>query len=113
MDSCSISRGCRGFFLPCFTDGFFENFEGVQVVEKGGRPKKFVGPPSRNACDGAVCGDGDVRGKFLCAWGKEELVVGAAKDASGVGVKLDVYNLGVISAADVDEGVELDADRAF
>jgi len=28
-------------------------------------------------------------------------VVGAAKDASGVGDKLDVYNLGVISAADL------------
>jgi len=31
----------------------------------GGRPKKFVGPPSRNAFDGVVCGDCDVRGKFL------------------------------------------------
>ena len=44
---------------------------------KDGRPKLFVGPPSCNAFHGAVCGDGDARGKFLYAWGEEELVVGA------------------------------------
>ena len=32
-------------------------------------------------------------GKFLCARGKEEWVVGAAKDASGVGINLYVYDL--------------------
>ena len=30
-----------------------------------------------------------------------------------MGINLDVPDLGVISSADVDEGVELDADRAL
>ncbi len=41
----------------------------------------------------------------MCAWGKEELVIGAAKDASGVGVHLYVDNLGVVGTSDVNEGV--------
>ncbi len=52
-------------------------------------------------------------GEFLRVWGKEELVVGAAKDASGVGVDLDVDNLGMVGASDIDEGVELEANGAF
>ena len=74
-------------------DGFFKDFKGVHVVEKDGRPEKFVGPSSRNAFDGVECGDGYVWGKFLCAWSKEELVVGATTDASGVGINLYVYDL--------------------
>ncbi len=62
-------------------------------MEKDGRPKKFVGPPSRNAGCVVVCGEGDVRGKVLCAWGEEKLVVGAAKDLAGVGIDLNVYDL--------------------
>ena len=62
-------------------------------MEKDGRPKECAGPPSRNAFCGVVSGDGDVRGKFLCAWGEEELVVGAAKDVAGVGIDLYVYDL--------------------
>ncbi len=54
-----------------------------------------------------------MRGEVLCAWGEEELMVGAAKDASGVGVDMDVDNLGVVGASDVDEGVELEADGAL
>ncbi len=49
----------------------------------------------------------------MCAWGEEELMVGAAKDASGVGVDLYVDNLGVVGASDVDEGVELEANGAL
>ncbi len=49
----------------------------------------------------------------MCARGKEELVVGTAEYASGVGVDKDVYDLGGISSADVDEGVELYTDGAF
>jgi hypothetical protein len=62
-------------------------------MEKDGNPEEFVGPPSRNTFGGVVCGDGDVRGKFLCAWGEEELVVDAAKDAPGVGVDLYLNDL--------------------
>ena len=40
-------------------------------------------------------------------------MVGAAKDASSVGVDLYVDHLGVVGASDVDEGVELEADGAF
>ena len=54
-----------------------------------------------------------MRGEFLCARGEEELVVGSAKDAAGVGVDIEVNDLGVVCAADGDEGVELDAGRAF
>ena len=54
---------------------------------------------------GVVGWDGGVRGEFLCAWGKEELMVGAAKDASGVWVDVDVDDLGVVGASDIDEGV--------
>jgi hypothetical protein len=49
----------------------------------------------------------------LCARGEEELVVGSAKDAAGVGVDIEVNELGVVCSADGDEGVELDAGRAF
>ena len=52
-------------------------------------------------------------GEFLCAWGEEELMVGAAKDASCVGVDLYVDYLGVVGASDVNEGVKLEADGAF
>ncbi len=51
--------------------------------------------------------------EFLCAWGKEELMVGAAKDASGVGVDVYVDNLGVVGASDIDEGGKLEADGAL
>ena len=54
-----------------------------------------------------------MRGEFLCAWGEEELMVGASKDASCVGVDLYVDYLGVVGASDVDEGVKLEADGAF
>jgi hypothetical protein len=54
-----------------------------------------------------------VRGEFLCVRGEEELVVGSAKDATGVGVDIEVNELGVVCAADGDEGVELNAGRAF
>ena len=49
----------------------------------------------------------------MCARGEEELVVGAAKNASGVGIDLYVDDLRVIGSADIDEGIELDADRAL
>ena len=62
-------------------------------MKKDGSPKEFVGPPSRKAFGGVVGGEGDVRGKFLCAWAEEELVVGAAKDVAGVGIDLNVYDL--------------------
>ncbi len=52
-------------------------------------------------------------GEFLCTWGKEKLMVGAAEDAAGVGVDLDVDDLGVVGAWDVDEGVEFYADWAL
>ena len=39
-------------------------------------------------------------------------MIGASKYASCVWIELYVYDLRVISTADVDEGVELDADRA-
>ncbi len=52
-------------------------------------------------------------GEFLCAWGEEELMVGAAKDASGVGVDMYVDNLGVVGASDVDESMKLEADGAL
>ena len=74
-------------------NGFFKYFQGVHVMEKDGRQEEFVGPPSRNAIGGVVCGDGDVRGKFLYAWGEEELVVGAANNVVGVGVHLNMYDL--------------------
>ncbi len=74
---------------------------------------ELVGPPSRNAFDGVVCGDGDVRGKFLCARDEKKLMVGAAKNASGVGIDLYMDDLRVIASANVDEGIELDADRAL
>jgi hypothetical protein len=54
---------------------------------------------------GVVGWDGGVRGEFLCAWGKEELMVGAAKDVLGVWVDVDVDDLGVVGASDIDEGV--------
>ncbi len=54
-----------------------------------------------------------MRGEFLCAWSEEDVMVGAAKDASCVGVDLYVDNLGVVSASDGDEGVKLEADGAF
>ena len=54
---------------------------------------------------GVVGWDGDVRGEFLCAWGKEELMVGAAKDVLGVWVDVDVDDLGVVGASNIDEGV--------
>ena len=54
-----------------------------------------------------------MRGEFLCARGEEELVVGSAKDAAGVGVDIEVNDFEVDCAADGDEGVELDAGRAF
>ena len=54
-----------------------------------------------------------MRGEFLCAGGEEELMVGAAKDASCVGVDLYVDYLGVVGASDGDEGVKLEADGAL
>ncbi len=84
---------------------FFEDLEGVDVGYKDDRPEEFVGPPTRDSFGGIVCWDGDVWGEFLCVWGKEELVIGAANNASGVGVHLYVDNLGVVGTSDVDEGV--------
>ncbi len=75
--------------------------------------RRTVGPPARDAFARIVCWNGDVRGEFLCAWGKEELMVGAAKDASGVGVDVYVDNLRVVGTSDVDEGVELEAEGAL
>ena len=40
-------------------------------------------------------------------------MVGSAKDVAGVGVDIEVNDLGVVCAADGDEGVELDADGAL
>ena len=40
-------------------------------------------------------------------------MIGAAKDASGVWVDVNVDDLGVVGAPDVDEGVELEADGAL
>ena len=40
-------------------------------------------------------------------------MVGTAKDAAGVGIDLDVYDLRVIGVSDCDEGIELDSDRAL
>ncbi len=54
-----------------------------------------------------------MRGEFLCAWDKEELMVGAVNDASGVGVDLYVDNLGVVGTSDIDEGVVMEADGAL
>ncbi len=50
--------------------------------------------------------------EFLGARGEEKLVVGSAKDATCVGVNVEVDDLTVVCAADYDEGVKLDADRA-
>ena len=44
-------------------------------------------------------------GKFWCARGEEELVVYAAEYVVCVWVDLNIYDLGVVGAADVDEGV--------
>ncbi len=54
-----------------------------------------------------------MRGEFLGAQGEEKLVVGPAKNTAGVGVDVEADDLRVVCAADGDEGVELDADRAF
>ena len=50
--------------------------------------------------------------EFFSAWGEEELVIGSAKDAACVGIYVEVDDLRVVCAADGDEGVELDANRA-
>ncbi len=49
----------------------------------------------------------------MIARGEEELVVGSAEYASGVGVEEYVYDLGVVSSSDVDEGVELYTSGTF
>ncbi len=53
-----------------------------------------------------------MRGEILGARGEEKLVVGSAKDAACVGINVEVDYLRGVCAADGDEGVELDADRA-
>ncbi len=70
-----------------------EDFKGVDVVEKDGRPEELVRPPTRDAFGGVVCWEGDVWGKFLGARDKEELMVNSAEDASSVGVDEYVYDL--------------------
>ncbi len=47
-----------------------------------------------------------MRSEFLCARGEEELMVGAAKNASDVGIDLYMDDLRVIGSADVDEGMD-------
>jgi len=55
-----------------------------------------------------------MRGKFLRARDEEEFVVGTAKNnASDVGVDLCVDDLLAVGSTDIDEGMELDADRAL
>jgi hypothetical protein len=54
-----------------------------------------------------------MRGELLCARGEEELVVCAAEDAACAWVDLEVYDLGVIGASNVDEAVQLHADGAL
>ena len=46
-----------------------------------------------------------MRGEFLWARSEEELVICAAEDSGYVWVYLEMYNFGVIGAADVDEDV--------
>ena len=52
-------------------------------------------------------------GKLLCAWGDEKLVVSAAEDAACVWFDLEVYDLGVVGASNVYEGMLLYADGAL
>ncbi len=53
-----------------------------------------------------------MRDEFLGARSEEKLVVSSAKDVACVGINVEVDDLRVVCAADGDEGVELDADRA-
>ena len=46
-----------------------------------------------------------MRGELLCAWGEEELVICAAEDVACVWVDFEVYELGVVDASNVDEGM--------
>ncbi len=82
-------------------------------MKKDGCPEELVGPPSRDAFVGVVCGDRDVWGKFLCAWCEVKLMVGSAKYASSVGVDKYMDYLTVIGASYGDEGVKLDTDGAL
>ncbi len=91
-----------GLILPGLSDCLLEDLKGVHVMEQDGDPLKFVCPSSCKAFCGVIFGEGDVWGEFLRAWGKEELVVYAAEDASGVWVDLEVDDLGVIGASDSD-----------
>ncbi len=44
-------------------------------------------------------------GEFLCARGEEESVICAAEDATCLWVDLEMHDLGVVGAADVDDSV--------
>jgi hypothetical protein len=94
-------------------DGVLVDFERVHVIGEDDLPMEFVCPSPRDAFDVFILGECHMWGELLCARSEKELVVCAAEDAACVWVDLEVYDLGMVGASNIDEGVWLYADGAL